>query len=420
MNPTRALKLDAEERNLVIEINQLLTDARALMNKPSFSKEDNARVDSYLKMAELLMPDSQRLFRNLNLAALERQSGIDAATHERVFRLYLTRGINGLEPQDKEILYRYRANWASAQVSQATSYASQGRAQGIATGAAGGFLAPLAFMDRVEESLKHFSAMRRVSTVVPTATGSDMGWPTVDDTANIGELLPENVATVEQDTPFAQIVFRSFKYSSKLIRVSVELLTDAAPNIEQVLASLFARRIGVLQNAHFTTGTGTGQPLGVLTTASLGKTGLAGQTATVIYDDFVDLLHSVDPLYRASESCVWQMHDSTLKIARKLKDSAGMPLLTSATQTDTTRDFILGFPVVVNPDLPVMAANAKSILFGDFSRYTIRDSLDFAVLRLSERYADSGQTGFISFMRSDGRMLDAGTDPVKFFQNSAT
>jgi HK97 family phage major capsid protein len=418
MNQTRPLKLDAEERSRVIEVNQLLTEARGIMDRPVFSKEDSARVDSYLKMAELLMPDSKRLFRNLNLAQLERQSGIDAQTHERVFHAYLTRGINGLEPQDKEILFRYRANWASAQVSQATSYGSQGRAQGTATGAAGGFTVPLAFMDRVEESLKHYAAMRRVATVVPTVSGSDMGWPTVDDTAQIGELLVENAVVTEQDVAFGQIVFKAYKYSSKLVRVSVELLSDAAPNIEGLLASLFARRIGRLQNLHFTTGTGTNQPLGVLVSASLGKTGTTGQTATVIYDDLADLLHSVDPLYREGPGVAWMMHDSTLQFIRKVKDTAGKPVLEP--MVGTLKNVLLGYPIIINPDLPPMSASAKSILFGDFSRYTIRDALDLAVLRLSERYAETGAVAFIGFMRSDGRMLDSGTDPVKYYANSAS
>jgi HK97 family phage major capsid protein len=418
MNQTRPLKIDAEERSLVIEVNKLLTEARGLMTKPVFSKEDSARVDSYLKMAELLMPDGKRLFRNLNLAHLERQSGIDADTHARVFHNYLTRGINGLAPEDKEILFRYRANWASAQVSQPTTYHSEGRAQSTATGAAGGFTVPLSFVDRVEESLKHFSAMRGVATVVPTVSGSDMGWPTVDDTSQVGELLVENAVVTEQDVAFGQIVFKSYKYSSKLVRVSVELLTDAAPNIEGLLASLFARRIGRLQNLHFTTGTGSGQPSGVLSSASLGKTGLAGQITTVICDDLVDLLHSVDPLYRTGPNVAWMIHDSTLQFARKVKDTAGKPVLEP--MVGTLKNVMLGYPVIINPDMPVMAASAKSILFGDFSRYTIRDSLDLAVLRLSERYAESGQVGFLAFMRSDGRLLDSGTDPVKYYANSAT
>jgi HK97 family phage major capsid protein len=67
-----------------------------------------------------------------------------------------------------------------------------------------------------------------------------------------------------------------------------------------------------------------------------------------------------------------------------------------------------------------MAANAKSILFGDFSNYLIREVMDFTVLRLVERYAEYLQVAFIGFQRVDGNLIIAGTNPIKYYQNSAT
>jgi HK97 family phage major capsid protein len=267
-------------------IISLVQKADELLAKPQFTHEDRSRAQTILERADIIAKHFHRSVPSSLLRAAEIQSGLDPERHEAIFHDYLLHGITGMNVENRTIMQQsYKAGaWAQAIVSRPTQY----RAQAIATGAAGGFLAPQSFMNQVEESLKHFSAMRRVATVVPTASGSDMPWPTVDDIANVGELLVENAVVTEQDVAFGQIVFTSYKYSSKLIRVSVELLTDAAPNIEQVLASLFSRRIGRLQNQHFTTGTGTGQPLGVLTTASLGKTGTTGQTATVIYDDLVD------------------------------------------------------------------------------------------------------------------------------------
>jgi HK97 family phage major capsid protein len=83
-------------------------------------------------------------------------------------------------------------------------------------------------------------------------------------------------------------------------------------------------------------------------------------------------------------------------------------------------DTLLGYPLVINQDVASMAANAKSILFGDFSKYKVRRVLDIMVLRLVERYADFGQVGFLCFSRYDGNLIDAGTHPIQFYQNSAT
>jgi HK97 family phage major capsid protein len=70
--------------------------------------------------------------------------------------------------------------------------------------------------------------------------------------------------------------------------------------------------------------------------------------------------------------------------------------------------------------MPVMAANAKSILFGDFSNYVIRDALDVQIIRLNERFPDNLEVGFIAFQRTDGNLVNAGTNPIKYYQNSAT
>ena len=83
-------------------------------------------------------------------------------------------------------------------------------------------------------------------------------------------------------------------------------------------------------------------------------------------------------------------------------------------------DTILGYPVVINQDVAAMGVSAKSILFGDFSNYFVRDALDVRLVRLDERYADTLEVGFIAFQRTDGNLINAGTNPVKYYQNSAT
>jgi HK97 family phage major capsid protein len=387
-------------------IRTLLRKTRDVLDRD----EHDERAGALLNKADSIAAHSSA--RNLPKAILrgaELQAGQDEERYRSIFHRYLVHGVNGLEAEERQALQRRKAPWAQTQAS-----GPNWRAQGVASGPVGGYTVPKAFVNQVEESLKHFSAMRQVSTVMTTETGRNMPWPTVNDTTQVGELLAENAVATEQDVTFAQIVFGAYKYSSKIVRCSRELLEDAAPNIETVLTSLFARRIGVLQNLHFTVG-GVNKSLGAVTSVGLGKTGTTG----VIFDDLVDLVHSIDPLYRTGPSVAWMMADSTLQAARKVKDTAGAPIVVSPTAPGTAPAMILGYPVVINPDMSPMGSSAKSILFGDFSQYIIRDSLEMAVLRLSERYAEFGQVGFLAFMRSDGRTLDSGTDPIKYFQNAA-
>ena len=183
--------------------------------------------------------------------------------------------------------------------------------------------------------------------------------------------------------------------------------------------------------------------------ASSGKVGTTGQTLTIIYDDLVDLVHSVDPSYRDALTCAFMTNDSLLKVLRKLKDTAGRPIWTPSydggirvgqgptvtpegmNASDTTQggyenqttpkifDYLLGFPVWVNNDLAVPAANAKSMIFGDLSQYQIRDAMDVTMFRFEDSaYAKLGQVGFLAWMRSGGNLLDV--NAVRYYQHSAT
>jgi HK97 family phage major capsid protein len=207
-------------------------------------------------------------------------------------------------------------------------------------------------------------------------------------------------------------------YTSKLVRVSLQLLQDSAFDMESWLARKLGERIGRAQNAHFTTGTGTAQPEGVQTNATIGKTGTTGQTTSVTYDDLIDLIHSVDPAYRSSGRARFMLNDATLGAARKLKDSQNRPLWEPSVQVGVP-DSLLGYGYTINQDMPVMAADAKSILFGDFfAGYLIRDVRDVQLLRLAERYADYLQVGFLAFSRADGAPQDAAA--IRAYRNSAT
>jgi len=83
-------------------------------------------------------------------------------------------------------------------------------------------------------------------------------------------------------------------------------------------------------------------------------------------------------------------------------------------------DTLLGDPIQINQDVATMAANAKSILYGDFSFYVIRDALDIQMFRFTDSaYAKNGQVGFLAFLRSGGNFVDVG-GAVKYYANSAT
>ena len=223
---------------------------------------------------------------------------------------------------------------------------------------------------------------------------------------------------------FGSTTLSVYKFSSKIVAVPFELLQDSSIDIEAMVRQRLVDRLGRVQNTYFTTGTGTSQPKGVVTAAGAGKVGIAGQTLTVIYDDLVDLEHSVDPAYREL-GCSYMMADSALKVIRKVKDSQSRPIFVPGYEANAminggAPDTLMGTPIVINQDMAAMAANAKSILFGYFNAYKVRDVMEFTLFRFTDSaYSKLGQVGFLAWARAGGNYVDVGNS-LKYYQNSAT
>ncbi len=295
----------------------------------------------------------------------------------------------GVRPTDAEFSFRLGSG------------GSEFRDQGVGTGGAGGYLVPQGFSYALDRAMKAFAKVRTVANVIRTDTGAAMPYPTMDDTSNTGERLSENTAGTQQDVTFGSVTFNSYKYGSKPILVSSELLQDSAFDMDTLIGSIAGERIGRIQAADFTTGTGTGQPQGLVTGASAGLT-TAGATA-ITADEVIKLFHSVDPAYRGGPSFGFMMNDGVLLALALLKDSQGRPLFVSSYR-DGTPSSLYGAPVFINQQMQAtIATGTVTILCGDFSHYGIRDAGEVRVRKLQERYADKDQVGFLAFMRSDGR-----------------
>ncbi len=291
------------------------------------------------------------------------------------------------------------------------------------TGAEGGFTVPTEIAKTILDALKSFGGMREVATVIQTEGGGEIDFPTSDGTSEEGEIVAQNASANDADPTFGTVQVTTFKYSSKVVTVPYELLQDSAIDVEAFVQTRLEQRISRITNKHFTNGTGVNQPKGITVAALLGKAGATGQTTTLTYDDLIDLVHSVDNAYRDLGKCRFMMNDATLKIVRKLKDNQGRPIFMPGYDglADPMPDTILGYPVSINNHMPVMAASAKSILFGDFSYYIVRDVLNSTVIQRYDdsAYAKKGQRGFHMWLRSGGNFVDVG-GAVKCYQNSAT
>lgn len=324
-----------------------------------------------------------------------------AKRYRSAFSHYARNGMEGLAMEQRQLLMdRF----------------TEVRALGTSPDTAGGYLVPDEFRDSMSETMKAFGGILSLANVITTASGNDLAWPSNDDTSNEGALLAENTQVTEQDITIGRRTLKAHTYTSKLVRVSLQLLNDSVFNLEGWLPDKLGERIGRAVSGHLATGTGIDQPEGIVTGATVGKQGASGQTTSIIYDDLIDLEHSVDLAYRPNGR--YLMNDAMLKTIRKLKDGDNRPLWVP-TPVPGMSATINGWEYTIDNKMPVPAASAKTIIFGDIKAgYVVRQVQGVQMLRLAERYADYLQVGFLGFARFDGMVDDPSA--IRAYQHAAS
>src|SRR5690606_38159205 len=144
-------------------------------------------------------------------------------------------------------------------------------------------------------------------------------------------------------------------------------------------------------------------------------------------EDWVNLVHEIDPGYRNRPGTRFMFHDSVLRELKKLSvSSSDIRPIWLPSFRDSEPPTVLGYRYTINQDMAtwVDAANSndnkKIALFGDFHKYIIRQVAGMRIVRLNERFGDTDEVGFVVFARFDGDLLDAGTHPVKYMRVAAT
>lgn len=288
------------------------------------------------------------------------------------------------------------------------------------TTTAGGYLISAEMNRSLEEARLFYGPMLQLATTIRTETGAVLPFPTFNGTATKGRILGINTQATATDPAFGVMNLGAFKYSSDMVLVPEELIQDSGVPLSDFLGRALGERIGRILNEHFTTGTGTTLPFGVVvqaTAVNLGTGTAAGFGSTTdgtAYRNILKLLHGVDIAYRSGgESVGWMMNDATLQVLAGMVDSTGRPLWVPSLVAGEP-DRLMGYRIFINNDMTAtFANNARTVLFGDFSKYYIREVRDVAVLSSRDRFIDFHQTAFLAFGRYDGNLLNAGTGPVK-------
>ena len=390
-------RAEGENRDMTAEERQAWDDAEAELSEAS------ADIERFQRAQQLDQVDRDDVVPTGGTRDTGGNGGTDdERRYAEAFRTYIARGMARLTPEQRELL---EGNHVEL------------RAQTSGTDTAGGFLVPEGFRNKMVETMKAFGGVAQYAETITTSTGNDLPWLTLDDTGNEGEILGENEQVGEQDVKFGGRKLKAHIFSSKMVKWPLALLQDAIVDVDSLMSRKLGERIGRRQARAWLTGSGVDEPEGLLTNAAVGKTGANGQTTSIIYDDLVDLEHSIDPAYRTSNTR-YILGDGMLKVIRKLKDGDNRPLWLPVPTVGMPAT-INGQPYSIDNSMPAPGASNKTLIFGDIrAAYVIRRVRGISMLRLNERYAEYLQAAFLSWSRDDGMVQDP--NAYRVYQHSAS
>ena len=280
------------------------------------------------------------------------------------------------------------------------------------TATAGGNLVPATVYSQVIESAIESSGILQAGpTIITTAGGENIEIPQVTSFGTGAAIVPEATLIPEADPAFAKRTLGAYKYG-QLVQISSELIQDSVFDIVSFVTRIAGRNIGLLFGTDLVAGNGTNKPSGILQTATLGKTGANAVAGAFTADDLIDLQMSVLSPYRNSPSAAFLVKDASLGGVRKLKDGAQRYIFDPATQSGSV-DTILGSPVYTDPNMPAVAAGAKSVIFGDISQYYVRLAGGVRFERSDDFAFSTDVVTFRALLRGDGLLVDP--SGVKYF-----
>lgn len=331
-----------------------------------------------------------------NSSAVSATDEGDKVTYRDAFRSYLKAqgNVGAMSPAERKVL---SGGFEEVETRAQTT-----------TNTAGGYTVPTEMANFIVKSMAAWGPMYDpgVTSEIVTSGGGQITIPTVNDTARVVVKHTEGVTLTDDggsDASFGQKTLDAYAFNTEWLRVSKELADDSAFNIEQFLGELLGEGLARRANLELTVGDGTGDPNGIVTASTAGKT--AASATAITGDEIIDLVHSVDPAYRASPRARFMFNDLTLSAIRKLKDGQGNYLWQMGDVRTGEPNTLLGYAFSVNQAMANIATGNRTILFGDFGKYFVRKVGAPMVGALQDKDFWPG-FGIAGYIRLDGELAD--------------
>lgn len=268
----------------------------------------------------------------------------------------------------------------------------------------GGYLAPPEYVREIIKKVTEMSPVRAVAKVrsttqrsiqLPSRTGVfSASW-----VSEIGARSESTGLTYGLEEITAHELYA-------LVDISEQDVEDPVFDMESELSSEFSTQFAVAEGTSFISGTGAGQPEGILTNTSVGST--AGANDAITIDNLITLYGDLKSDY--ARNGTFMFNRGTLAAIRKLNTGAGGSYVFQSgfsLQTGVPNT-ILGQPYVEATDMPSVGDGTVPVIFGDFSRgYCIVDRINLSILRDPFTQAASGSIRFLARKRVGGQVVMA-------------
>lgn len=247
------------------------------------------------------------------------------------------------------------------------------------------------------QAVERSAVMRGGATVFSTSDGNPLDFTVVNGRAS-ANIVAEGGTVGESYPTTIQRSMGAFKYGFAST-VSYEFANDQVLDLVGFLVGDAGPAIGDAMGRHFLTGTGSGQPFGLITDAAPAT---ATYTTTsddaAVADALIDLFYELKSAYRSKAAYV--VSDKTAAKMRKLRDGNGQFLWASGLVAGAP-DTFNGKPVLTDDGV----ADDK-VVFADLSKYRVRFAGPLRVDRSVDAKFTSDQIVYRFLQRADGLLID--------------
>lgn len=240
----------------------------------------------------------------------------------------------------------------------------------------GGILLPENIAPGILEKLVEVSPLRALANIESISKGNSFKFPVEDDAFAVGWTSQRGSRPETNSGTFSLEEIPTHEQYA-MPASTAQLLDDAAFDVEGWISRKLSEQFGKAEATSFVTGTGVGEPEGVL---NGGLSGINSDASGVVdADDILELLFELPEAYANNGTLLWKR--STTAALRRQVGSDGHFLWAPGVDAKTAATYA-GHAYREAIDMPAIASGAKAVVFADFKQlYTIVDRKGITVLR---------------------------------------